>query len=137
MPRRADPALPSVSVSDMSLPKLSVEDSLDIAQATSSEDRAWAAGFFDGEGCFSSKKTRRGRIIQVSITQVDREVLDRFRAIVAVGSVVGPKTRPDGLSQRPFFIYRTTGSRAEHVFLMIEPYLGMVKRAQYLRALLK
>jgi hypothetical protein len=60
----------------------------------SSEEVAWAAGFFDGEGTTGtyrdgSTTTKRCRI-QISASQNDREVLDRFAMIVGVGKVGGP-----------------------------------------------
>ena len=58
-------------------------------------ETAWAAGFFDGEGCVSSTVSRNGKgyryaQINVSIGQVHREVLDRFCVAVGMGKVYGP-----------------------------------------------
>jgi hypothetical protein len=52
------------------------------------EELSGAAGFFDGEGCFSYAV--KGRYACVTIMQVDRRVLDRFLNAVGVGKVFGP-----------------------------------------------
>ena len=52
------------------------------------EELAWAAGFFDGEGCFSY--TEKARYGVATITQADIRPLDRFKTAVRVGNVYGP-----------------------------------------------
>ena len=59
-------------------------------------DLAWAAGFFEGEGSVGAFKTGRPRKdgtrrigVSLSINQVDRECLDRFREVVGVGRIYG------------------------------------------------
>lgn len=90
------------------------------------DQRAWAAGFFDGEGCFYSGKG--GRSV-VTISQVDREVLDRFHAIVQCGNVYGPQFAKKNQNQKPFYAWRCS-SRADfdHVVYLLWPWLGTVKR---------
>lgn len=71
------------------------------------EELAWAAGFFDGEGCFSY--TAKAGFATVTIGQVDRRVLDRFQeAIGGVGKIYGPYTTrsPSRLSKKPQYQYR-------------------------------
>jgi LAGLIDADG DNA endonuclease family protein len=92
---------------------------------------AWAAGFFDGEGCFSYSSAARYPC--VSITQKDREVLDRFRAVVRIGKVYGPYRNPPGrtLSTNPFYLYRTHGyERVQAVAALLWFELGSAKHAQ-------
>jgi hypothetical protein len=97
-----------------------------------SEDRAWAAGFFDGEGCFSLAS--RGSRAVATISQVDREVLDRFARIVGCGVVYGPHQGNPLTHQQPFYSWRV-GSRADfdHVVAVLWPWLGSVKRGAALR----
>lgn len=52
------------------------------------EELAWAAGFFDGEGCFSYSKS--GQYVCVSIGQTVREPLERFKLAVGLGVIYGP-----------------------------------------------
>lgn len=97
-----------------------------------SEDRAWAAGFFDGEGCFSL--ATRGNRAVATISQNDREVLDRFRAVVGCGAIYGPHMGNPLTHQHPFFSWRV-GSRADfdRVVEALWPWLGSVKRRAALR----
>jgi hypothetical protein len=91
---------------------------------------AWAAGFFDAEGC-TSFSPRSG--VCVSITQTDKEVLERFSAAVGVGRIYGPYTskHDDGLLRRPHYFYRATGHQnVQAVVAMIWPWLGSEKRRQ-------
>lgn len=89
------------------------------------DQRAWAAGFFDGEGCFSLNRTRA----VATISQVDCEVLDRFYRIVGCGGVYGP-VGPYGRLKKPFYCWRI-GARADfdRVLQILWPWLGSIKRA--------
>jgi hypothetical protein len=103
-----------------------------------SYELAWAAGFFDGEGCVgcSWRPEKRYRNLRLSITQVDREVLDRFAEAVGVGRVLGPRIRKDP-NQQPLYTYRL--DRVEEIRAVREklwPWLGTVKRLQFDGAIL-
>lgn len=76
-------------------------------------DFAWAAGFWDGEGCVSLTHRSYGgnkipRIV-VQAAQVDREVLDKFCDIVGFGNVLGPYTQKNQNSQ-PYYVWRVEGN---------------------------
>ena len=59
---------------------------------------AWAAGFFDGEGCIllhtskggKTHGTNKWRYPHLHVRQVDRRPLDRFRKALGFGRVYGP-----------------------------------------------
>ena len=55
---------------------------------THNEDLAWAAGFFDGEGCTSGGTNVRCPVIIIG--QVHREVLEKFLMVLGVGTIYGP-----------------------------------------------
>ena len=100
------------------------------------EELAWAAGFFDGEGCFSY--TDRGRHGVATIGQTDMRPLERLRQAVLVGKIYGPydKKHPGRVSKRPQWNYRA--HRREHVqaiAAMLWFKLGPVKRRQALDVL--
>lgn len=101
---------------------------------------AWAAGFYDGEGStITDINLGAGRVtLQVTVTQVDRQVLDRFRAAVGgLGNVYGPFDRPNP-KHRPLYTYRV--NRFEHsqaVLAMLWRFLDEVKRDQAVGALRK
>lgn len=102
------------------------------------EELAWAAGFFDGEGCFyhGVRKRYAGsaggpyRWTETRITQAHPQVLERFQQAVGLGKVYGPydKKRPN---QRPQWQYLASGfHQTLAIIAMLWPWLGSVKRAQ-------
>jgi hypothetical protein len=55
---------------------------------------AWAAGVFEGEGCVTLALRPSGRPrVQMYVVSTDRDVLDRFAAVVGAGKVYGPYER--------------------------------------------
>lgn len=63
---------------------------------------AWAAGLFEGEGCFTrsvsypekSKAQQRRIYLIMNLGTTDLDVLERFHAIIGVGRISGPSQRP-------------------------------------------
>lgn len=101
----------------------------------SETDRAWAAGFFDGEGsisisvCPGRRGTLRARYIRADCNQIHPEVLERFLAAVQVGTVAGPYPNRQGGRDR--WHYRAHGlERVELLYETLWPYLGSVKKEQ-------
>jgi hypothetical protein len=96
------------------------------------EELSWAAGFFDGEGCFSF--TDGAGYASVAVGQVQREPLERFMAAVGgLGKIYGPyfKVYPGRMSKQPWHRYRAY--RREHVqaiAAMLWFKLGATKRIQ-------
>lgn len=97
-------------------------------------DIAWAAGFFDGEGCirnthWTNKVNRNTRYgLQITITQKHREPLDRFQRIFGCGKVYRHK---DG-----HFVFSM--AKLEEVDFVLEkmwPFMCSVKRADANRAI--
>lgn len=90
-------------------------------------DLAWAAGFFDAEGCFSGA----GGTPHATASQVDLEPLDVFANTVQVGTIRGPyeKATPS-INRRPQWIYYAYGANAEALFGMLAPWLGGYRNTQ-------
>ena len=99
---------------------------------------AWAAGFWDGEGC-TSVSARRGtasvpRIVG-QIAQVDREVLDRFADALGIGNVLGPYKSKNPKAQ-DYYCWRVEGMKNfYHIKESLFPYLGTQKKNQMIRAI--
>lgn len=98
------------------------------------EDIAWAAGFFDAEGCYSYSPA--GRFAALSIGQTDRRPLDRFRRIIQAGTIRGPvdmrsARRPSKQPQYQLYLYRR--KELKRVAGLLFPHLGTVKRRQLVR----
>ena len=106
------------------------------------EDLAWAASFFDGEGSVGCQffKTRgyKQRKLSVSIGQVHRQVLDKFKnAVGGLGGVYDCKN-PSGFtvkSQRIFRYQAGSFQDAQAIMAMLWPWLSSIKREQTKRAL--
>jgi hypothetical protein len=99
-------------------------------------ERAWAAGFFDGEGCTTWTKAypplKKKPYLRIVITQKDRRALHRFQAAVrGIGRVGGP-FHHKGFHQSA---WTANGIQAEYVLRLIWPWLGEVKKEQALRRL--
>lgn len=99
----------------------------------SSTERAWAAGFYDGEGSTGVTSRTSGRYtyryLQVSVAQKDRRPLDRFVAAIGPANVRGPYTGKQKLGG-PTYQVTYTGSRAEDAIALLWPYLSEPKREQ-------
>jgi len=100
---------------------------------------AWAAGLFDGEGTFGAyakpqmRSSWRGAhmsIPQASAADVP-ETLLRFRSVVGVGTVTGPRIVPSPWSRLPQYRWQANGRHVcSAAIKAIWPWLGPVKRAE-------
>lgn len=94
----------------------------------SSEEWAWAAGFYEGEGsAYASKGGDTRRHLCLGLPNSDLEVLERFCGIV--GGKIYPGARREG--HRPMWLWRA--ARRELVAEIVEgmwPYLGSRRREQ-------
>ena len=105
-------------------------------------ERAWAAGFFDGEGSvgFSpySSGGRKYHRPSVQVSQNHRAPLDRFQAAVGgIGKVYGPYgPYKNQASTNPFWKYHATGRTVTAaIFDALGPFLDSVKYAGFEDAL--
>jgi hypothetical protein len=95
------------------------------------EELAWAAGFWDGEGCTSIHK--QGNNATASVHQVDDEVESLYRfhnAVLGVGKIYGPYQAKKG-NHQPYFSWHVSGgSKVQAVIAMLWPFLGNIKKEQ-------
>ena len=104
---------------------------------------AWAAGFFDGEGCtvayeYTPKdQIKPYRVISLSVSQVNVHPLERFhKAIIGLGVINGPFIPKQG-QVKPQYKYRVSGfERVQAIISMLWPWLCDNKRKQARVALL-
>jgi hypothetical protein len=101
------------------------------------EELAWAAGFFDGEGCFSWTRHWGCAVIH----QTTLGPLERFqRAVGGIGKIYGPYAprHKDQWKRKPQWVFRA--HRREYVqaiAALLWFKLGDVKRAQAIRVIRK
>lgn len=90
---------------------------------------AWAAGLFEGEGCFThdlspqANGSERLRL-HCAISMTDHDILIRFQEIVGVG-LVHPKPVLRDANRKPQWRWSTSKySDFVTVFKLLEPWLG-------------
>lgn len=99
-------------------------------------ERAWAAGFFDGEGYIafryaSTGKGRWYRRIEIQVTQCDPFVLERFARAVGVGRVYGPYEAGRKANHSPQWKYQIAGGpTVKSVIDQLKDFLSPVKLEQ-------
>ena len=88
---------------------------------------AWAAGFFDGEGCtyLCSGGARKRKTLRLCVWQKDPRPLRRFNRVVGYGTVYGPYA-----SQGDMYEWVVQCDRAERVLALLWPYLSQPKKEQ-------
>lgn len=104
--------------------------------------RAWAAGFFEGDGtigAYSSRRKSGGLALSASVAQASEfgvpSALERFRDVIGVGAIYGP-IAPRGWSRLPQYRWQVRGADAQRLATVVLPFLaGTVKRSQVLAAI--
>lgn len=106
---------------------------------------AWAAGFFDGEGCISVRKEKRlgkekrpgkgrGRdrvSLTVVINHCEPQPLERFFAAVGLGTIIGPITDNKRPNHQPYYRWCTHSTTVGlEVMEKLLPFLSDPKRNQ-------
>ena len=87
---------------------------------------AWAAGFFDGEGCTSVLSAKRDRYtyLRMGVSQKNPALLEKFQRIVGCGKIYKSNQRP--IHSWDCYIEKD----CEAVLAMLWPYIGEQKRKQ-------
>ena len=95
-------------------------------------ERAWAAGFFDGEGTI---RVNRNGSLRLSVPQTERSTLDRLQ--VAIGGTVYGTYRPRSHKAHWKSQYHlvASGANAIEAIDRMWKWLSMPKRAQAANAL--
>lgn len=92
---------------------------------------AWAAGFFDGEGCVTQQFP--GYISLIVAQAGTTEHLERFKSAVGYGSINGPHTRGPNDSRQPIYHWNVSGKKAHAVMRLLSPFLCSPKVEKYHR----
>ncbi len=91
---------------------------------------AWAAGFFEGEGYFTStvanlKSGQQRRYPMVGINNTDHPMLVRFHAIVGVGRISSRSVTYSPFNAKPQWMWRACKrSEVEYVLDLFRPWLS-------------
>jgi hypothetical protein len=96
-------------------------------------DIAWAAGLFEGEGCFYVALDRRKKVTRATLRMTDKDVVERFARIVGVGCISANPQKQGEPSQKPIWTWSTNKQSDVLRFVdLVEPYLGSRRRAKAL-----
>lgn len=105
------------------------------------QELAWAAGFFDGEGCFSARTgshrdnrdgvTRTGRQIVASVSQKEPYAVLRFKRVLGFGKIYVGKS-PTGKKQTYWCVW--TQEEVKKTYLLLNRWLVPASKAKYKRA---
>jgi hypothetical protein len=99
-------------------------------EAMEREQLAWAAGLFEGEGCFNAHRRSDGQYsVQARLAMTDEDVVRRFAAIVGLGRVYGPISRQSG--RKPTYDWASGDARDVcAVIKLLLPWLGNRRTAK-------
>jgi hypothetical protein len=86
------------------------------------EDIAWAAGFFEGEGCIAIIGSQFG----ITLTNTDKWTIDRFDDLMPVGKIYGPydNRQADGYRRKPFWRWVAHREAAMDGVQLLSPWLS-------------
>lgn len=99
-------------------------------------DIAWAAGLFEGEGCFYEVHPTKQSLVYLGMTieMTDPPILERFLAVlqahdVATTTRITSRWRGNVKHSRQYAI-KVTGTQAEAAYALMHPHLGDRRRAK-------
>jgi hypothetical protein len=107
-----------------------------------SNELAWVAGFFDGEGYIGVGGSLGKRTIEMSIAQASIGdmplTLTRVALVLGVGHLRGPRMLPNAWSKLPQYVWKVGAFEdVQFATAVLWRWLGPVKRAQARDALLR
>ena len=105
-----------------------------------SHQAAWAAGLFEGEGCWNVyQRPKRGKefgvksSIQARLGMTDLDVVEHFGEVMGVGNIYGPTTKG---RNKPMYTWAAYGFEdIQYVVAAFWPYLGQRRRARAVEVL--
>lgn len=105
---------------------------------TTNVSLAWAAGFFDGEGCTTvthfknlKKTTSISLSLRSSLAQVEKEPLINFLSSVKIGTIRGPYKY--STNRQNHYQWNASGMDVIKLITKLWPYLSSPKRKQALK----
>ena len=107
-----------------------------VSSETIATDFAWAAGFFDGEGCSYVMKVKQRKYPRLRLCQVDSRPLTRFVEIIDIGKIRGPYP-PTGNQRAAQSEWGVAGKKAQLVMDLLWDHLSEPKKEQYTRVVLE
>lgn len=102
------------------------------------EDLAWAAGLFEGEGCFSLAHAKGVAQPTCVVSMSDEDVIRRLHRLLGIGSVRKTSRKAYGPDRKDLWTWTAAGFRsAQYVVALLWNWLGerrQTRAAEILRA---
>lgn len=92
-------------------------------------EKAWLAGFIDGEGTIYISSSKKGRELALRVRNTHLPSLDRIKQICKIGHIGPHGGGPGRLGKRKGYEWYATNMQALKVLENVYPYL-VTKRAQ-------
>lgn len=98
-------------------------------------DVAWAAGLFEGEGCWNAYVREGGKIqMQARLGMTDRDVVERFAQVVQCGAIHERLSREQ--HHKPMYEwYVYEAEKVRDLIALFLPFMGERRRAKALSVL--
>lgn len=87
-------------------------------------NKAWLAGFIDGEGCIQFGKQKRGIFPRILIVHTNKEILEEIRNIYT-GDIQSKRTKEHWKTSH---FYRLAWTKAIELLRDVYPYLKLKKQ---------
>jgi len=98
-------------------------------ESTEREQLAWAAGLFEGEGCFGAYHRQKQRTVIASLAMTDGDVVRRFAAVIGIGQARGPRQRRP--NEQPMYEWSVQSAPdVLKVISLLSPWLGERRKAK-------
>lgn len=99
------------------------------------ENLAWAAGLFEGEGCFYIHRSRGRAYSRMTVTSTDQDVLERFRQIVGCGHIgkqpISLAAKATGSKKQPYRWHVGGRLNVYGIGVALFSWLGKRRRAKF------
>ncbi len=99
----------------------------------SAEERAWLAGIFEGEGCFSGRFESgpgKDRTVTAKVAMSDRDTVEKFHRLIGLGNISGPHLDSRGKS-KPMWKWTVSSFELfQQTVCYLWPWLGERRRAK-------
>lgn len=117
---------------------LSPENEVRMSDQRNELDVAWAAGLFEGEGCWNVYTRPNGkRQILAGLAMTDQDVVERFCEVVGFGAIHRSHSAVHvARGDKPLFVWRIyEASKVRELVALFMPYMGDRRRAKALKVL--
>ena len=96
---------------------------------------AWAAGIFEGEGCFTTMSNPSGKkYVGLQVNMTDEDVVEKlFDVFSEIGGTFAPWYPPShrNSGHKQQYRWRVSGKKAEKIFWLMAPHFGKRRLSRF------